>query len=366
VTPGSHRRILIRKISAGSVPFGATVPGPTPRRSQEMPTAQDPRGWPPPETGPRPVERYPSVVDYGVLRELPAPVQLVAVPVLLPLEAAITSVNLLRNAEALLGELVYLLRALRPAVTTMSQAYADGHFAPMLRTFDQIQQGTDAIAFAWAPFSAMRDAVTPGQGRRVITGPPGQPVPPPAPPAAPAPPTMVDWLGGLIARPIRMVPVVGDLVMPGPDDPGRPPGAPRAAGTRGAPLPYGAPPWSTRPAGPASRYPQAPYPPAAYPQAPYPRPGYPEAGYPEPRYPDSRSGYSDSRYADSRYADAGQRPSGHPAPGHPAPDGGEAPEPDHPRPLLRTPEALSPVIDPVLDRVGPLLPGPMRRLFGGR
>jgi len=153
-----------------------------------------------------PDDRLPPLIDYSTLRGLPFPVQVVVSTAMLPFEIAVTSVKILRNTEALLGELVYHLRALRPAVAAASQAYADGHFEPVFKTFDQIQQGTNAIAFVWAPLNAVRDVIIPGPPRQQL--PAGAPVPaqrpitPMAPPvqAMPTPPTTVEWLGELSGR----------------------------------------------------------------------------------------------------------------------------------------------------------------------
>ncbi|MDT7666053.1 MAG: hypothetical protein QOD04_5609 [Pseudonocardiales bacterium] len=175
-----------------------------------MPAPYDPRYRPQPGQ-PRqrydwaedePTDRFPHLLDRAALSGLPIPIQVVVTGAILPFELAVTSVNILRNTEALLGELVFHLRALRPAVAAASQAYADGHFDPVFKTFGQIQQGTDAIAFVWAPLTAVRDVIVPGQGKREITvGPPTR-VPPPAPvvPVVPAPPTTVEWLGGIGGR----------------------------------------------------------------------------------------------------------------------------------------------------------------------
>lgn len=135
-----------------------------------------------------PPERF--LPDYPALSGLPTPVRLVVATALLPLDAAVTSVRILRNTEALLAELVFHLRALRPAVAAASQAYADGQFDPVFKAFDQIQHGTNAIAVIWAPLNAVRDVFTPGQAKQQIT----------APPPAPVTPTTAEWLGGIGSR----------------------------------------------------------------------------------------------------------------------------------------------------------------------
>ncbi len=163
---------------------------------------------------------------------LPVPVQLVVATAVLPLEVALTSVRILKNTEALLGELVFHLNALRPAVAGVSQAYAEGQFDQVFRTIDQIQHGTNAFALVWSPLTAVRDRLVPGLPMPQISAPPpprrapgayAYPAPmPPPPPAAAAPaPSTVEWLGrlggqvwgqaatlpgaGLIATPLRRV-----------------------------------------------------------------------------------------------------------------------------------------------------------------
>jgi hypothetical protein len=131
--------------------------------------------------------------DYPALSGLPTPVRLVVATALLPLDAAVTSVRILRNTEALLAELVFHLRALRPAVAAASQAYANGQFDPVFKAFDQIQHGTNAIAVIWAPLNAVRDVFVPGQAKQQITAPPPAPVTPTAP-------TTAEWLGGIGSR----------------------------------------------------------------------------------------------------------------------------------------------------------------------
>jgi hypothetical protein len=149
------------------------------------------------------MDERPSLLTYGALRDLPIPVQVALTALLLPYEAVVTSIRLLKVTEELLGELVMHLRALRPAVATVSQAYADGHFDPVLRGLNQLQQSTDAIAYAWSPLTSVRDAVIPGQARRAAMARPAPPNPapvlPPAPLAPPSP-TMAEWIGELRGR----------------------------------------------------------------------------------------------------------------------------------------------------------------------
>jgi len=145
-----------------------------------------------------PVGRHPPLFDREALDVLPVPVRVVVTTAMLPFEAAVTSVNILKNTEALLGELVFHLRALRPAVAAASRAYADGHFDPVIKTFGQIQQGTQAIGFVWAPLGAVRDVISPGQAKRHVEATTPAPFPAstePVVPVVPVPPTTMQWLG---------------------------------------------------------------------------------------------------------------------------------------------------------------------------
>lgn len=126
---------------------------------------------------------FPLNLGFRSLAGLPFPLQVVLVGPMLPVEVAVTGVKILQHTEALLGEAVLMLRGLRPAVVTASQAYVDGHFDPLLKTFDQIAQGTNTIAVIWAPFTAVRDVVVPRNpmraatvvSPRVVIGPPSVP-----------------------------------------------------------------------------------------------------------------------------------------------------------------------------------------------
>jgi hypothetical protein len=123
-----------------------------------------------------------------MLAELPVPLQMMVATALLPHEVAMTSMKIMKNTEALLAELVFHLNALRPAVGAVSQAYADGQFDQVFRTIDQIQHGTNAFALVWSPLSAVRDRFVPGATVTV------QPPPPPqtrAPRPRRAPPMMI-------------------------------------------------------------------------------------------------------------------------------------------------------------------------------
>jgi hypothetical protein len=218
---------------------------PSPYDSRSRPYSGRPRDdWP--EDGS--VDRHPPLFDREALDGLPVPVRLVVSTALLPLEAAVTSVNILKNTEALLGELVFHLRALRPAVAAASRAYADGHFDPVIKTFDQIQQGTQAISFVWAPLGAVRDVISPGQAKRQVEAIPPASLPSriePVVPIPPVPPTTMQWLGmvggrvvdqaaalpggALFTRPLRRPgqsiasPQSDPDPTPEPEDPGVPP-----------------------------------------------------------------------------------------------------------------------------------------------
>jgi hypothetical protein len=169
---------------------GRPYPGAQPNR----PTTST-SGWPPP------------LLDPAMLAELPTALQIMLTTVLLPYEVAITSVKIMKTTEALLAEMVFHLNALRPAVASVSQAYADGQFDQVFRTIDQIQQGTNAFALVWSPLTAVRDRFVPGTTVTVQPPPPParSPYPRQAPPMAitPAPPPSapstveyLGWLGG--------------------------------------------------------------------------------------------------------------------------------------------------------------------------
>lgn len=156
----------------------------------------------------------PSLLDSAALAELPIPLQMMLVSALLPYEVAVTSVRIMKSTEALLGELVFHLNALRPAVFGVSQAYADGQFDQFFRTIDQIQQSTNAVALVWAPLTAVRDRLVPAPpaappaqaaqpaGRRVAPVPPRSAGYPPRPAPQPVtitapPPSTIEYFGRL-------------------------------------------------------------------------------------------------------------------------------------------------------------------------
>jgi len=132
-----------------------------------MPPVDSGRGRPHPAQAPnRPTTTAadwpPPLLDPAMLAGLPIPLQMMVATALLPYEVAITSVKIMKNTEALLAEMVFHLNALRPAVGAVSQAYADGQFDQVFRTIESIQQGTNAFALVWAPLTAVRDRFVPG------------------------------------------------------------------------------------------------------------------------------------------------------------------------------------------------------------
>lgn len=124
----------------------------------------------------------PPLLNPDTLAQLPIPLQMMLVSALLPYEVAATSVRLLKNTEALLGELVFHLNTLRPAVSGISQAYAEGQFDQFFRTIGQIQQSTNAVALVWSPLTGLRDRLVPGPPQTVAAQPAG-----PYGPAGPLP-----------------------------------------------------------------------------------------------------------------------------------------------------------------------------------
>ncbi|HEY2204244.1 MAG TPA: hypothetical protein VGH99_07200 [Pseudonocardia sp.] len=265
-----------------------------PRYSRTRPDAYDPPT----------ADRDPPVIPYEVLSRLPMAVQVAVTAALLPYEAAVTSVMILKNAEALLGEMVFHMRALRPATASVSQAYADGHFDPLFKTFDQIQHGTSAIGLIWAPFSAVRDVVAPGQARRELVGRRTEP-PPPPPPASPS---VVEWLGGLSGQVL--------------DQAGTLPGAGLLARTLGRPD-------------------------AGEPAVAEPAPDARAAG----RRPDAMAFVVDDPRRPAFESPAEPPSDVRPGTGLP--------------PLLDRAGPLFDRAGPLVDRAAPLVPGAIRRLFGG-
>jgi hypothetical protein len=145
----------------------------------------------------------PSLLDSATLAELPIPLQMLLVSALLPYEVAVTSVKILKTTEALLGEMVFHMNALRPAVFGVSQAYAEGQFDQFFRTIDSIQQGTNAVALVWAPLNAVRGRLIPGAPPQPAQQPPPRspgyfaartPTPPPVT-IPPAPPSTAEYFG---------------------------------------------------------------------------------------------------------------------------------------------------------------------------
>lgn len=212
----------------------------------------------------------PPLLDPEALAELPIPLQVVVVAALLPYEVATTSMRILKNTEALLGELVFHMNALRPAVSGVGQAYAEGQFDHLFRTMGQIQQGTNAVALVWAPLTGLRDRLVPGQSAAPRPGPPpaahwpappypgaggyaphravpAQPVYPPPRPVtvAAVPPSTIEYvgrLGGALWDQATSLPGAGWLRRgPAPETHPEPPPY-SAPPTYGAPPTYSAPP----------------------------------------------------------------------------------------------------------------------------
>jgi len=155
---------------------------------------------------------FPPRIDYRELREVPEPLRSILATAVLPLDFAVTTVKILKDIEELLAELPNHLRALRPAVAALAEAYANGQLDAAFRTFDQIQHGANAIASAWAPINAVREVVVPRPARPAIpSAVPSYPQPvyvqpvhpqPVHPQPVPAssrqePPSTAEWLGGL-------------------------------------------------------------------------------------------------------------------------------------------------------------------------
>jgi hypothetical protein len=178
-----------------------------------MPPVDSGRGRPYPAQAPdRPTTAAsdwpPPLLDPAMLAELPIPLQMMVAAALLPYEVAITSVKIMKNTEALLAEMVFHMNALRPAVASVSQAYADGQFDQMFRTIDQLQHGTNAFALVFAPLTAVRDRFVPGTTVTVQPqpSPARSPYPRQAPPMAitstpaRAAPSTAEYLGQLGAK----------------------------------------------------------------------------------------------------------------------------------------------------------------------
>jgi hypothetical protein len=156
-------------------------------------------------------------MDYRELRDVPEPLRSVLATAVLPLDFAVTTLKIIKDVEELLAELTNHLRALRPAVAGLAEAYANGQFDAAFRTLEQIQHGASAIASAWAPISAVRDVVVPRPARPAIPAAvPAYPQPVYAQPvyiqpvhpepthprptvasSRPEPPSTAEWLGGL-------------------------------------------------------------------------------------------------------------------------------------------------------------------------
>lgn len=160
---------------------------------------------------------FPPRIDYRELRDVPEPLRSILATAVLPLDFAVTTLKIVKDVEELLAELTNHLRALRPAVAGLAEAYASGQFDAAFRTLDQIQHGASAIAFAWAPINAVREVVVPRPARPAIPATvPAYPQPAYPQPVYPQPvhpqpvhpqpvsaatrperPSTAEWLGGL-------------------------------------------------------------------------------------------------------------------------------------------------------------------------
>lgn len=140
---------------------------------------------------------FPPMIDYPALDGLPLPVRFAVATAALPFEIGVTSVRLLKDVEALLAEITVHLRSLRPAVAAMGEAYAGDRLGPLLDTVEDLRTDTRAVAVVWAPFTAVRDVLTPTRAR---TEPAVVAELPPAVPPSP-PPSTIERLTRLLWPP---------------------------------------------------------------------------------------------------------------------------------------------------------------------
>jgi hypothetical protein len=92
--------------------------------------------------------------------------------VVVPIEVARTSLNILRLTEELLEEVVFLLRSMRPVVEAVSTSHQSDHFYMVFRTLEQIQQSADAIART--PIGVVRSVLGKERVDRPAELPPGR------------------------------------------------------------------------------------------------------------------------------------------------------------------------------------------------
>jgi hypothetical protein len=118
---------------------------------------------------PRRERTFPPMIEYAVLAGLPVPVRFVLSTAALPLEVVVTGVRVLKDVEVLLGELGTQLRALRPAVEAVGEAYADG-YVPVVDTVgdlvgDAAEETRTLGGVVLAPVTAVRDVLFPVPAR---------------------------------------------------------------------------------------------------------------------------------------------------------------------------------------------------------
>jgi hypothetical protein len=127
---------------------------------------------------PRRERTFPPMIEYAALAGFPASVRFVLSTAALPLEVVVTGVRVLKDVEILLSELGTQLRALRPAVEALGDAWADG-YVPIVDTVgdlvgDAAAETRTLGGVVLAPVTAVRDVLFP--------------VPPAAPDDADVPP----------------------------------------------------------------------------------------------------------------------------------------------------------------------------------
>ncbi|HEY2224949.1 hypothetical protein [Actinomycetospora sp.] len=120
---------------------------------------------------PRRERTFPPMIEYAALAGLPVPVRFVLSTAALPLEVVVTGVRVLKDVEVLLGELGTQLRALRPAVEAIGEAYADGYI-PVVDTVgdlvgDAAEETRTLGGVVLAPVTAVRDVFFPAAGPAV-------------------------------------------------------------------------------------------------------------------------------------------------------------------------------------------------------
>ena len=102
---------------------------------------------------PRRERTFPPMIEYSALAGLPVPVRFVLSTAALPLEVVVTGVRVLKDVEVLLAELGTQLRALRPAVEALGDAYADG-YVPIVDTVGDLVGDAAQRRAPWAGSSS--------------------------------------------------------------------------------------------------------------------------------------------------------------------------------------------------------------------